>query len=83
MAALQNPALGLLTPEQQDLFGRLLRQLSAERRRKATREDGPDDVGTGTARKLHCCRICWSDGWMSVTQYAKHTDPVRVLLRPA
>ena len=49
MAALQNPTLGLLTPEQQDLFSRLHRHLSADQRRRATREDGPEDVDTGKA----------------------------------
>lgn len=77
MAALQNPALGLLTPEQQDLFGRLHRQLSAERRRKATREDGLDDADTGTARMLCPSR---STRWTSATLRAVITDPDRVLL---
>ena len=48
-AALQNPALGLLTPKQQDLFGRLHGQLITERKRRATRGDGLDDVDTGKA----------------------------------
>ena len=58
LAALQNPALGLLSPEQQDLFGRLHRQLNAERKRKATRGDKLDDVDTGKAgRPPHPCVV--------------------------
>ena len=48
LAALQNPALGLLSPEQQDLFSRLHRQLSSQRRRQADRAGGEDDADTGT-----------------------------------
>ena len=47
LAALQNPALGLLSPEQQDLFSRLHRQLSSQRRRQANRAAGQDDADAG------------------------------------
>ena len=49
LAALQNPSLGLLSPEQQDLFSRLHRQLSSERRRQAPRSAEQDDADTGMA----------------------------------